>query len=66
MTALYVLIPAAVLILIGVIWLFFWAIDNGQYEDLDSPAHQIVFDGEEEKRQLNPKQTSAAQEPRDA
>lgn len=52
MIALYVLIPAAIAIVAGAIWLLFWAVDNGQYEDLESPAHSLVFDGEEEKRQL--------------
>lgn len=66
MTALYVLIPVAVLIVMGVIWLLFWAIDNGQYEDLDSPAHQIIFDGAEEKRQLASTTAPKPQEPRDA
>lgn len=53
MTALYVLIPVAIAIVAGAIWLFFWAVDNGQYEDLESPAHSILFDGAEEKRHLN-------------
>ena len=29
------------------IWLFFWAVDNGQYDDLDGPAHSILFDDED-------------------
>jgi cbb3-type cytochrome oxidase maturation protein len=41
MAALYVMIPAALLILALAIRLFFWAVDNGQYEDLDGPAHSI-------------------------
>lgn len=46
MTALYVLIPVAVGIVAVAIWVFFWAVDNGQFDDLDSPAHSILFDDE--------------------
>ena len=47
MAALYVMIPAALLIVALAIRLFFWAVDNGQYEDLDGPAHSILFDDED-------------------
>lgn len=47
MTALYVMIPVAVIVVALAIWLLFWAIDNGQYDDLDSPAHNILFDDED-------------------
>lgn len=47
MAALYVMIPIAMIIVALAIWLFFWAVDSGQYEDLDSPAHSILFDDED-------------------
>ncbi|WP_061288556.1 cbb3-type cytochrome oxidase assembly protein CcoS [Azotobacter vinelandii] len=47
MAALYVMIPVAVIVVALAIWLLFWAIDNGQYDDLDSPAHTILFDDED-------------------
>ena len=46
MPALYVLIPVALLIVAVAIYVFFWAVDSGQYDDLDSPAHSILFDDE--------------------
>ena len=49
MIALYVMVAAAVIIVAVVIRLFFWAVDNGQYEDLDGPAHSILFDDEDPK-----------------
>lgn len=49
MAALYVMIPIAIVIVALAIWLFFWAVDSGQYEDLDSPAHSILFDDEDPK-----------------
>lgn len=47
MTALYVMIPVAVIVVGLAIWLFFWAVDSGQYDDMDSPAHSILFDDED-------------------
>ena len=49
MSALYLLIPVAVLVVALAVWLFFWAVDNGQYDDLDSPAHSILFDDDDPK-----------------
>lgn len=47
MAALYVMIPVAVIVVGLAIWLYFWAVNNGQYDDLDSPAHSILFDDED-------------------
>ena len=44
MTVLYILVPIAILLVILAIWVFNWAVNNGQYDDLDSPAHSILFD----------------------
>ena len=44
MAALYILIPVAVVLVALAIWVFFWAVDSGQYDDLDGPAHSILFD----------------------
>ncbi|MNZ80900.1 Cytochrome oxidase maturation protein cbb3-type [compost metagenome] len=49
MSALYLLIPVAVVLVGLAIWVFFWAVDSGQYDDLDSPAHSILFDDEDPK-----------------
>ena len=47
MPALYIMIPAALLVVGVAVWVFFWAVDSGQYEDLDSPAHSILFDDQD-------------------
>ena len=62
MTALYVMIPIAVLIVGLAVWLFFWAVDTGQYDDLDSPAHSILFDGEDPNHQAAMKQANPTKE----
>jgi len=56
MPALYIMIPAAVLIVGIAIFIFFWAVDSGQYDDLDSPAHSILFDDQD------PQHTAAVEE----
>ena len=66
MTALYVMIPIAVLIVGLAIWLFFWAIDSGQYDDLDSPAHSILFDDEDPNHHAAVKQATAPIDPPEA
>jgi len=47
MPALYVLIPIALMIVAVCIYIFFWAVDSGQYDDLDGPAHSILFDDQD-------------------
>lgn len=51
MPALYVMIPAALLIVAIAIFIFFWAVDSGQYDDLDGPAHSILFDDQDPNHQ---------------
>ena len=47
MTVLYILVPIAVILVIVAIWIFTWAVNSGQYDDLDGPAHSILFDDED-------------------
>jgi cbb3-type cytochrome oxidase maturation protein len=51
MSILYVLIPLALLILGGAVWAFFWAVGNGQFDDLDTPAIRIILDDDKAPRQ---------------
>ena len=50
MAALYILIPVAVALVAVAIWVFFWAVDSGQFDDLDGPAHSILFDDDEPRK----------------
>lgn len=47
MSSLYFMIPLGLLLSALAIWLFFWALKGGQYEDLDSPAWGIIMDREQ-------------------
>lgn len=44
MSILFVLIPLSLMLLAIGIWAFFWAVRNEQFEDLESPAWQIILD----------------------
>lgn len=46
MSILYVLIPLGlVLVAIGA-WAFFWAVADGQFDDLDTPGWSVLVDEE--------------------
>ncbi len=46
MSILYILIPIGLVLLAVAAGIFFWAVGNGQFDDLEEPA-MIVFDDEE-------------------
>ncbi|WP_404361987.1 cbb3-type cytochrome oxidase assembly protein CcoS [Marinobacter sp.] len=39
-----ILVPVALLLVALGILLFSWAVRNGQYDDLEGPAHRILYD----------------------
>ncbi|MGE4350440.1 MAG: cbb3-type cytochrome oxidase assembly protein CcoS [Candidatus Berkiella sp.] len=53
MMMIYVLIPISILLLFISYWFFKWAVKKEQYEDLESPAHQILFDDKAHKKALS-------------
>lgn len=50
MDILFAVVPFSLFLLALAIYGFFWAIRSGQFEDMDSPAHRILFDDDEEKK----------------
>ncbi len=44
MSTLYLLIPIGLVFLGLAIKMLFWAINSGQYDDLDMEGHRILFD----------------------
>lgn len=51
MEVIYFLIPISLLFLIGGIALFFWAVKHRQFEDMEGPAHRILMDDRDLRRQ---------------
>ena len=44
MESIFILIPIAIGFAIVAVAAFFWAVNNKQYDDLDSAGKQILFD----------------------
>ena len=44
MEALYVLIPLSVVVVFAALWVFFRAMDGGQFDDLEGPGMRILQD----------------------
>ncbi len=49
MESLYFLIPCALIFIVIAVKVLFWAINSGQYDNLDTEAHRILFDDEKTK-----------------
>ena len=44
MSILYMLIPLGLVLVALGLWAFFWAVGNGQFDDLDSPGWTVLDD----------------------
>jgi cbb3-type cytochrome oxidase maturation protein len=44
MNIIFVLIPLGLVLLAFAVWAFFWAVGNGQFDDLETPAWRILLD----------------------
>lgn len=44
MEILYLLIPVSIVILIIAVGVFIWAVNSGQFDDLDTPAWTVLRD----------------------
>lgn len=47
MSALYVLIPLAMVFVFVAIGAFVWAARSGQWDDMETPRHRVLFDDED-------------------
>jgi cbb3-type cytochrome oxidase maturation protein len=51
MESLYLLIPISLVFIFIAIRIFFWAVNSGQYDDLDSEGERILFETDEPQEQ---------------
>lgn len=56
MEVIYLLIPLSLVFLVVAVWLFFWAVRSEQYDDLEGPAHRILFDDRDTRSEADPAQ----------
>lgn len=47
MDIIYLLLPVALIIVIIIIGVFFWAVKSDQFDDLEGPAHRILMDDDD-------------------
>ena len=58
MESLFILIPLAVLFIALAVRVFFWAVDSGQFDDLEGPAHSILYEDKTIKPETDARQGS--------
>lgn len=51
MNIIILMIPMALLLGFGFVAAFFWATSKGQFDDLETPAHRILLDDNNERKQ---------------
>jgi cbb3-type cytochrome oxidase maturation protein len=44
MESLYLLVPLSIALVFVIGWLFWRALDSGQFDDLERPAHDVLAD----------------------
>lgn len=49
MNIIYVLIPLSLVLLGLAVWAFFWAVRNGQFDDLDTPPLDVLDDDDPDR-----------------
>jgi cbb3-type cytochrome oxidase maturation protein len=65
MESLYLLIPVALVFCVIAIRLLLWAIDNGQYDDLDKEGWRVLADDDADPRDAPAGHDPAVQRPGD-
>ena len=54
MNSLYLLIPIALVLIVLALVFLYWAINNGQYDDLDTESKRILFDNTDNRPPSSP------------
>jgi cbb3-type cytochrome oxidase maturation protein len=47
MEALFLLIPLSLIFIGAIAAVLYWAIQSGQYDDLEKPGHQVLLDDDD-------------------
>lgn len=62
MDSLFILIPIAIIFVIVAAKVFFWAVDNHQFDDLDTEGQRILFDDEKPAPSVKPEADPSAED----
>lgn len=60
MESVFILIPISIILAFLIAYFFWWSGKNGQFDDLEGPAHRIIMDDDNYHNQ-----TDAAEAPKD-
>lgn len=60
MDIIYLLLPVALIIVLIIIGIFFWAVRSDQFEDLEGPAHRILMDDDNDGHNNGQKKAPAS------
>jgi len=69
MESLYLLVPLSVAVVLAILAVFGWALERGQFDDLDGEAERILIDDansidvDQGPPRAGPEQSSATREP---
>lgn len=47
MEVLYLIVPLSMILVGVIVWALLWAIQSGQFDDLEGPAYRVLFDDKE-------------------
>ena len=47
MEVIFIILPLALLMAAGFLAAFCWSVHRGQFDDLDTPTHRVLFDDDE-------------------
>jgi cbb3-type cytochrome oxidase maturation protein len=53
MSVIWILVGFSILVAVGFLFLFIWAVRNGQYDDKYTPSIRILFDDEKKNITMN-------------
>ena len=47
MESVFILIPISIILAFLIVYFFWWSGKNGQFDDLEGPAHRIIMDDDD-------------------
>ncbi|NKI35386.1 cbb3-type cytochrome oxidase assembly protein CcoS [Wenzhouxiangella sp. XN79A] len=62
MNIIYLLIPLSLLLLSLAVWAFFWAVRNNQFDDLETPALDVLEDEDDVRKRRSSRQAAGSGE----
>jgi cbb3-type cytochrome oxidase maturation protein len=59
MESLYLLIPMSLVVVAFIVFVLYWSVRSGQFEDLEGPGHAILMDDDNPKPKANSTQSNS-------